>query len=427
MILNVKAVKRLSGQLQLAASKSYSIRAFIIAACAGTSTIKNISHCDDALVAIRTARALGASISRKAKQWHVKARGIKKETRLFKVGESGTTLRFLLPLLSLYTKRARVVGAGTLRGRPCSLLCQTLRAQGMDIRGEGLKEAVPIVYKGGCLRGGRISIDGSVSSQFISALLIALPSVKESSRLYISGQKIVSQDYTLMTMQILARAGVVIKKLSQREFFIRGNQQFKGLKNFCIPSDYGLAAFWMAACALVPSDVVLQGILDDELAQSDRHILAFMRRMGVRFRKTQSAIYMRGPFDLKGGSFSLKDCPDLLPIMSILALFAKSPTKLFDIHHARLKESDRIGDLSKELLKIGACLKQRPDSLTIYPQASYKKGQRLDAHHDHRLAMSFAILGLRLGCRVDGIESSQKSYPDFVCDMKALAHYTESC
>jgi 3-phosphoshikimate 1-carboxyvinyltransferase len=404
VILNVPPVKRLQGRIHLPASKSYTIRAFIIAARGGVSQIKDASECEDALIALKIARALGASVRPKT----------------FSVGESGTTLRFLLPLLALYTHKAKVQGKGTLVGRPNAHLCETLRRQGMDIRGRGEKESVPIVFNGGTLRGGRVLVDGSLSSQFISALLIALPTLKADSRIVLTGREMVSQDYIQMTIQILARAGIVIKRVSKREYTIKGGQKFKGLKDFYVPSDYGLAAFAMAAATLLPSDVILQGNLDEGLIQSDGHIFEFLKKMGVGFEKTGKVIKVKGPFELKGGVFSLKNCPDLVPVMSILALFAKGKTKLVGIHHARAKESDRISDLRKELLKVGARVSETNDALTIEPRATYKNGQLLDSHHDHRLAMAFTVLGLRIGCRVKGIESSHKSYPAFVNDMKAL-------
>jgi 3-phosphoshikimate 1-carboxyvinyltransferase len=344
--------------------------------------------------------------------------GGKRET--FSVGESGTTLRFLLPLLALYTQKARVVGKGTLKGRPNAHLCETLRRQGMEIRGTGKNESVPIVFNGGKLAGGRVLVDGSLSSQFISALLIALPSLKNDSRLVLTGRELVSQDYIQMTIEILARAGIVIRRLSPREYAVKGGQKFRGLKNFYVPSDYGLAAFALGACALLPSDVILQGNLDDSLPQSDGHILEFLRRMGVDFEKNSRAIKIKGPFGLRGGIFSLKNCPDLVPVMSVLALFAKGKTKLIGIRHARAKESDRISDLRKELLKVGARVSETKDALMIEPQEIYKSGQLLDSHHDHRLAMAFTVLGLKIGCRVKGIESANKSYPAFVKDMKSL-------
>jgi len=403
VILNCRSIRRLQGRIFLPASKSYSIRAFIIAAQGGRSHIEHPSDCDDAIVASRIAKFLK-----------------KKVTGTFFLGESGTTLRFLLPLLALHTHKAVVKGKGTLAGRPNVHLCEALRRQGMDIRGTGPQESVPVVFNGGSLRGGRVVIDGSLSSQFISALLIALPVLSNDSRVILTGRKLVSQDYIQMTLKILARAGIFIKQVSPREYSVKGGQIFKGLKNFVVPSDYGLAAFPMAAAALLPSRVILQGDLDESLPQSDGHIFDFLKRMGVIFKKTSRSIKINGPFDLKGGTFSLKDCPDLVPVMSVLALFAKGPTRLVDIRHARAKESDRISDLRKELLKVGARVRETRDALIIEPRENYKTGQLLDAHHDHRLAMAFTVLGLKIGCRVKSIESCSKSYPAFIKDIQIL-------
>lgn len=402
MILTVKPVPFLKGTLALPASKSYSIRAVMMAACGGTSHIKNLSDGDDAKVASQTAKTLI------------------KGSKIFQVGESGTTLRFLLPLLSLHTTWAVIKGYGTLVGRPNAPLCASLRAQGMNIRGSGSQESVPIVFKGGQLKGGIVKIDGSLSSQYISSLLIALPSLRTDSRLVMTGPTIVSQDYITMTIQILAKAGIRMRKISNREYFIKGNQKFKGLKNFTVPSDYGLAAFPMAAASLLPSCVTLKGHLKDDLIQPDAHIVAFLKRMGAVLKKTSTAMTINGPFPLKGGAFSLKDCPDLVPVMAVLALFAKGPTRLVDIYHARLKESDRISDLRKELLKVGADIKETRGALVITPKIFYRTDQVLDSHHDHRLAMAFTVLGLKIGCQVKGIESCRKSYPRFVNDMKLL-------
>ncbi len=411
--LKILPVLRLKGTFRLPASKSYSIRASIIASLGGGSQIKGLSICEDAIVASKIVKQLYslplAGRVREGGNWE-----------LFSVGESGTTLRFLLPLLSVHTKNAKVIGTGTLKGRPNAHLCETLRRQGMDIQGSGKNESVPIVFNGGKLAGGRVTVDGSLSSQFISALLIALPSLKTDSHLLLTGKQLVSQDYIQMTIEILAKAGIVIKRRSSREYDIKGGQKFKGLKNFDVPSDYGLAAFALGACALLPSNVILKGNLNDALPQADGHILGYLKRMGVHFVKSASSIKIKGPFNLKGGVFNLKDCPDLVPIMAVLALFAKGKTKLVGIQHARAKESDRISDLRKELLKVGANVSETSDALTIDPRATYKKDQLLDSHHDHRLAMAFTVLGTKIGCRVNGIESCRKSYPAFVKDMKSL-------
>jgi len=291
---------------------------------------------------------------------------------------------------------------------------------GVDIRGAGKGESIPIKINGGSLRGGNVSIDGSLSSQFISALLITCPLLSEDTNLKLKGKTIVSKDYVDMTLKVLSDAGIKIAKKADKHFFIRGSQKFKGLKSFHIPSDYGLAAFMMAGASLMKSDVVLKGYFNDKYVQADGNIFQLLRRMGVKFTKTSKAIRIKGPANLKGGRFSLKACPDLVPIVAVLSLFGKGMTCLYDIKHARVKESDRISDLRKELLKIGANVSETEDEITIYPAKTYKKNCVLDPHNDHRLAMAFSILGLKVGVRVKDIECVSKSYPDFIRDLKLL-------
>lgn len=423
MILSVKPTARLKGQIYLPASKSYSIRAFIVAACAGHSQIVRPSDCDDALVAMRVARQLGARIKQSsAATWQVTARPGEYTVGRINVGESGTVLRFVLPLLSLQDQRVVVAGEGTLRGRPNRHLVEALRAQGVRVRGTGPGHSIPINILGGSLRGGVVHIEGSVSSQFVSALLIACPQLPVDTTVVIKGRDVVSLDYITMTRQILRAAGVNIQRVNDRRYKISGGQTFQGLKNFIVPSDYGLAAFLLAAGVIVPSAITLKGHLRDKFVQADGRILSFLRTMGVKYSKTDSAVSLAGPFQLKGGDFSLKDCPDLVPIMAVLSLFARGRVRLRHIGHARVKESDRIGDLSKELLKVGARIIQKKDELMIEPRpgGAYRSGVVLDPHHDHRLAMAFAVLGLKLGVRVKDVECVSKSYPGFVRDMRCL-------
>ncbi len=421
MNVSIKPAQFLRGKIHLPPSKSYSIRAFIIAACGGLSHIFHPSDCDDVKVAMRVARALGSSIKSIGEN-AFEVRALSRPLKLLRinVGESGTVLRFLLPLLSLAGQKALIVGEGTLRGRPNTPLVDALRTMGVDIEGRGPNHSVPIRIKGGRLLPGRIEIDGSLSSQFISALLIACPRLPADTQLMIKGKKVVSRTYITMTEQILKECGVKIRHRGKNQFFIPGRQVFSGLKNYDVPSDYGLAAFFMAAAAVLPAQLTLQGNLSGEFVQSDGQILGFLKKMGVGWTKTDSFIKISGPFALRGGDFSLRNCPDLVPIMAVLALFADGRTRLLDIAHARTKESDRISDLKTELIKIGAKLQESENGLTIIPQSFYKGGRALNPHHDHRLAMAFSILGLKVGVRVKDIECTSKSYPDFLRDLKKL-------
>lgn len=422
MNVRIFPIIKLKGTVELPASKSYSVRAFLTAACGGKSRVVAPSDCDDALAAASVARQLGAVVKRRGKVWEVVAGARRENLSAINVKESGTVLRMLLPLVALRNQKAKILGEGTLRGRPNAHLIKTLQQLGILVEGSGRHHSIPIRFSGGNFSAGKVAIDGSLSSQFVSALLMACPQLSEDSVIRVTGKKIVSVDYIAMTIQVLKKAGVHITREDLRTYRIKGGQQYKGLKSFHVPSDYGLAAFLMAAGALTDSCLTLTGSLDDKLIQADGHIMRILKKMGVRFEKTARSIKVCGPFQLKGGKFSLKDCPDLLPILCILALFADKPTTFIHIEHVRVKESDRITDLAKELNKVGARTQERRDSMTIFPlkETECKHNVVLDPHHDHRLAMAFCILGLRLGTKVEGVECVAKSYPKFLTDLRAL-------
>ncbi len=423
MRLVVCPTPSLKGILRLPSSKSYSIRSVLIAACGGQSIISNLSHCKDVQQALKAARALRAklSFSSDRKTLTICAnRQLSQDTIKVHVGESGTVLRFLLPLLALRESSSLVLGEGTLRFRPNRFLTQTLRAMGKEVRGKGFQETIPIRLTKGALRGGDVTIDGSLSSQFISALLMACPLLEEDTRLRISGKTIVSRPYVCMTLEILKRAGIAISRRSDALYFIKGRQVFKGLKCFTVPSDYGLAAFLLAAGALISARLIFKGSFDDTLVQADGQILKFLKQMGVKIEKTKQSLKIYGPYSLRGGSFSLKDCPDLVPIMAVLGLFAKGPVRLCNIAHARVKESDRISDLHRELVKVGAKIQEKKDELIIFPQAVYRENVVLDPHHDHRLAMAFTVLGLKIGVTVKDMQCVAKSYPEFIEDVRTI-------
>jgi len=419
MILKVSPAVSLQGEAFLPASKSYSIRAFIIAACGGRSRISNPSGCDDAKVAARVGRALGAKIISKKNIWRIAA-AKSHPVRRINVGESGTVLRFVLPLLALRGQAVTVDGQGTLRGRPNKHLIELLRSQGVRVSGKGVNHSVPVKIVGGRLRGGKMIIDGSLSSQFISGLLITCPQIAADTRLVISGKRLVSADYIAMTVQVLKQSGVRIIRKNQREFFIPGGQTFRGLRDFVAPSDSGLAAFLIAAGVLLPSDIRLKGCLRPDLVQADSRIFSLLRKMGARLKKTKTGVRIRGPFVLRGGNFSLESAPDLVPIVAVLALFARGRTRIYNIAHAKAKESDRIGDLRQELMKIGARVDARANEIIVYPQKKYRNNVVLDPRHDHRLAMAFSVLGLKIGVSVKDIECTAKSYPEFVRDFRKI-------
>lgn len=416
----IPPIKNLKGKVFLPASKSYSLRAFIVAACGGRSHIIHPSDCDDSIVASKVAKALGAKVKRLPdNQWMVEANLVKKLPAEINVGESGTALRLVLPLAALRDNSTVITGEGTLKGRPNKFLIDTIKSMGSNIKGSGSNDSIPIRISGGQLSGGKITIDGSISSQFISALLLTLPQLSADSILMLKGKQ-VSFDYITMTLLVLEKAGIQVEAVTKRKFKVSGNQRFKGLKRFTVPSDDGLAAFLLAAAMMVESDVRLTGHFNEKLIQADGQIYSLLERMGVAFKKTSRSIQIKGAQNISGGRYSLKDCPDLLPILCVLALFGDRETCFYDIGHARVKESDRISDLRKELLKIGADIRETADKIYIKPVKQYRSDVTLDPHHDHRLAMAFCVLGLKIGVTVKDTECINKSYPGFLKDFKSI-------
>ena len=422
MNLKINSCLYLKGTVVPPPSKSYTIRAFIIASLGDKTKIINSSNSIDCKVAINSCKYLGANIRRVRDNVYL-VEGFdrqKKDPRSLNVKESGTTLRFLIPLVSLFSGKTIIRGSGTLRSRPNKYLINALKKLGLEIKGTGPNQSVPITVEGRELKGGQIKIDGTLSSQFISALLITCPNFSNDSFLRITGNYIASQTYIDMTLLMLKRSGVKIKKINKRNYRIYGNQKFKGLGEFEIPPDYGLSAFLMAAASLLKSNILIRGLGSDNLIQADKKILYFLKKMGVKFIKFKDGIRIRGPFQLKGNKFILKDSPDLVPVLGILALFAKGKTRLCGIKHVRIKESNRISDFRQELKKLGVRTCEKKDELIIYPCFNFKKYAVIDPHNDHRLAMAFCVLGLKTGIVVKNIECISKSYPNFLKDLKKI-------
>jgi 3-phosphoshikimate 1-carboxyvinyltransferase len=422
MNLSIKPAVTLRGAISLPSSKSYTIRAFIIAALGGKSKIVNASDCEDVRMARLTCQKLGARLTRlSTNSWSVKGIGKNHQfPQAINVGESGTTLRFLISILTLSPHPIIINARGTLLSRPNHHLIRLLRKHGANIHGRGEKETAPIVIKPAQLKGGAMEIDGTLSSQFISSLLITLPNLKEDSRIRITGSDVVSRPYIDMTREVLKRARVKIIARNLRQYFVKGGQRFRGLKNFIVPDDYGLAAFFLVAASLLKSKVILKRNSRDDLVQADKNILPLLKKMGAKIKVFPDKLVLDGPARLRGGNFNLRDCPDLTPIMAIAALFAKGKTTLSGISHVRAKESNRISDLRRELSKTGAVIKEGRDFLAIYPVPQLGSGIRLNPHNDHRLAMAFCILGIKVGVIVEDVECIAKSYPAFLKDLRKL-------
>jgi len=413
----IKRTERLEGEIRAPPSKSYTHRAVIVASMNGNSRISNISNCDDARMTIRACEMLGATITKDGDTLNID--GFKGRpsapSDVINLGESGASLRFALPLACL-TEGSNVILIGdSLRERPVSPLIRAVT----DLGGGALffpYTLAPYITTWGMLGGGETTVDGSISSQFISSLLMACPSAQNDSTIKVKGE-LVSKPYVEMTLDVLEKAGITID-YNESQFFIQGGQKFKSLRDYAIHGDYSSAAFLMAAACLVDSDVTITDLVNDK--QGDRKIIDILRLMGADIERTRNAVHISGPFELKGIEVNCRETPDLVPVLAVLGTFAKGTTRIYDIAHLRYKESDRFYTLTNELSKLGVDIEYGIDEI-IVRSSKPRTGITVNSHGDHRIAMALSLIGLKVGeLTVEGREHISKSYPRFVEDMQHL-------
>ena len=419
MIVRVQR-SHLSGEVFAPPSKSYTHRAILITSLGPGGSIKRPLLSADTRATISASQAFGAEIDIDE---DVKIKGVADRPRtpedVIDVLNSGTTLRFCSAVAAL-TEGAVLTGDASIRSRPNGPLLSSLSdlgAQAFSIRNNG---KAPLVVRGR-MKGGTARLDGSVSSQFLSALLISAPLAEEETRIVIQGE-LKSRPYAEMTLDMLAEAGIRIEP-GEQEFLVPGNQSF-GLKGYTIPGDFSSASYPMAAAAVTGSEVTVKGVLPSR--QGDSAIIDILRRMGAEVSWDRE----KGDLMVRGGELQAVDVdagrtPDLVPTIAVLGALAKGKTTVFNAEHVRHKETDRLHAMAVELSRMGADIKERPDGLEI--TGGVLHGAKVHGHHDHRIVMALAVAGLVAGdTEIDTAESVDVSYPGFFAQMKGLGAEVEA-
>jgi 3-phosphoshikimate 1-carboxyvinyltransferase len=413
---------RIAGTVRCPSSKSYTHRALAISSLApGQSTVTSALLARDTLATLACCRALGAEIIEKNGTVLVQGRhDFGPPENVLNCENSGTTIRIMTAISGL-AKGGHVVltGDDSLRKRPMQPILDALGPLGVEAFSTKSNGTPPLIVKGGGIRGGTTEIDGSISSQFISGLLIAGIYADSEITLKIKGE-LVSKPYVSATMAVMAQFGVQVDHdPGMLEYHIRRAEYKSG--KFDVPSDFSTAALILSAGALAGEKLKVRG-LNFGLPQGDSQIVEIMEQMGcaVKADRTKGEVVVQGAESLDGGEFNLADTPDLLPVVSVLALKAKSPVKITGVAHARVKETDRVANIAHELAKLGAKIDEFHDGLTISAPKKLKNAS-LQAYNDHRLFMAFTIAAMMTEKSVvDGAESVDVSYPTFVQDMRRL-------
>lgn len=409
------AKKPIQARVTIPGSKSITNRALLLAALAdGVSEITQMLVSHDTVAFVEALRKLGIMIqfdesTQSCIVGGCSGRFPKNEAAIW-CADAGTVARFLLPACAASPGRYTFEGSPQLNARPIGALLQVLQRQGADIEYQGAPLQMPLVVMGAdCLQGGMIEIDGSESGQFVSALLMAAPFAK--TPVTIETSNLVNRPFVDMTCTMMAEFGVLVRRMHQERFSIPTPQRYVG-RDYVVEPDLSTASYFFGAAAVTGGQVTIQPVSTQKSKQGDIKFLSLLEKMGCRTIENLTGLTIKAPTELNGVSVDMRDCSDTFMTLAAIAPFAKTPTTITNIGHTRLQESNRISVMRQELTKLNIQAEEGPDWIKIYP--STPTGQAIDAHHDHRIAMAFSIIGLRVaGVEIEGAECVTKTCPNF--------------
>ena len=401
----------IKGQIKAPSSKSMTQRAIAAALLAdGQSIIHNPSYCDDSLAAMSIAVGLGARLEPQAGELKINGSGVLKEPKL-NCGESGLAIRMFSPIAALYPAEITMVGANSLKKRPMSMIEEALTQLG--VKCTSTKGFLPLTIQGP-IAGGKIEIDGSISSQLLTGLLMALPLAAKDSEIKVNNLK--SRPYINMTMQILRSFGIMVHNTDYALFQISGNQKYIP-QNYTVEGDWSGGAFLLVAGA-VNGHLTVQGLRTDSM-QSDMSIINAIEKAGAKIKISENQIEI-SKSALKAFDFDATDSPDLFPPLVALASYCDGISNIKGVSRLVYKESDRAVTLRDEFGKMKINIEIRDDLMSV--KGGQPQGAHVESHDDHRIAMAVAIASLR-ATGIVSIRDSQcvaKSYPGFFDDLRSL-------
>ncbi len=402
-------------------SKSVTQRLLVLGALAsGVSRVVQPLDADDTRVMAQALRAVGIGVEQGAQAWEIRGGGgrLPSPGASVDAGSAGTAARFLTALLCLGRGRYVLDGSPRMRERPIQPLVEALRELGARIRYLGTRGSPPLEILAEGLRGGSLSVRAGTSSQYLSALLLVAPRAAGALRLAPEGE-IASAPYLRLTAQVMVRFGIVLQEPAPLSFAVEP-QDFAG-RELRVEGDYSSAGYFFAAAAITGGRVRV-GNLHPDSAQADRGILEVLERMGCKVIAQGEGVSLSGG-PLEPADFDLSGMPDAAPTLAVVALFARGRSRFTGLSTLRVKESDRVAALARELARLGAEIREGPDFLEIQPRPL--QGAMIETYEDHRMAMSFALAGLRIpGVAIRNPGCVSKSFPGFWQDFAALEQRT---
>lgn len=399
----------LQGSITIPGSKSHTIRALVIATLAqGTSTIVAPLVSSDTLSCLHGCSAFGATIEERDDCWKVTGTAgspaLPKD--IINVGNSGTTMNMLIGMAALIDGCTILTGDEQIRRRPVQPLLNALALLGLDAISAPQTGCPPVVVRGK-MRGGSTLVQSKIS-QYLSSLLLNCPLCEGDTT--IQAVDLGEKPYVEMSLGWLDRQGIQYEQENLEHFRVKGGQSYAAF-DARIPADFSSATFFLCTAALPGTDLVLHG-LDFSDTQGDKAVVDLLRGMGADIQQTDEGLRIRGS-QLEGAELDLSDIPDALPALAVVGCLARGTTRLCNVAHARLKETDRIATMCHELRAMGADIEEQPDGLII--RESALQGAVVQSHQDHRVAMALAIAGAAAQgtTRIVDIEAINITFPQF--------------
>ena len=415
--MNCKVEKsNIDGKITCPSNKSYTHRAIFMASLAdGKSMIKNILKSGDTIATINACKNFGVEIKEEENNLIVDSPNeLKLQGDIINAENSGTTIRIAAAISTLADTKIVLSGDQSLNKRPMQPLLKALESLGAKCSSSNGTPPISILGK---IKGGKVEIPGDISSQFISALMIVAPKLENGMLLNIQGE-LVSKPYVDATIMAMKKFNVNVESEIPYKKYIIHPQNYKST-TFAVPSDFSSLALLLSAAVLLGENLSIQMTMGD-MPQADEAIIDILEKMGVVVTLDKNVIKIKSPKKLDGGKFDLNNSPDLVPAVAILALKASKPIEIFNVKHARYKETDRLAILARQLAKLGIKVVEKKDGLVL-KNSKNLIGADLNSENDHRLFMAFCIAGMYVGnCSVSHPESVKISYPDFIQEMKRI-------
>ena len=405
---------KITGKIICPPNKSYTHRAIFLAALSdGKSIVKNVLNSSDIKATISACNAFGVEVHEDNDIITIRNTiGSTVQGSMINAQNSGTTIRIAIAIAALSGGNTMLTGDESLKKRPMQPILDSLQTLGVSSESDG---GLPPITIKGKIKGNEVNIDGKISSQFISALLIIAPRLENGLIINIQGE-LVSKPYIDLTIAIMKEFGVVVNSEIPYKKYVVKHQIYKPT-TFTVPSDFSNLALLLASNVLLGDGLEIEISLGN-LPQGDEAIIDILEELGVNVTLNGNIITTKSPEMLTGGRFDLSDTPDLLPALAILSLKSSEPIEIFNVKHARYKETDRIAIISRELKKIGIVVEEHEDGMKLTPNENLSSGE-LNSENDHRLFMAFSIAAMYIGdCTVTDPDSVQISYPNFISDMK---------